>query len=75
MMVCGGADEKEISRAVDLYDFSTRKWSIGPNLVTARKHPASCSFEGCVYVSCGTGYGFSNLLSIERLDLGAQKWR
>ena len=44
-------------------------------MVTPRKYASSCSFNTTVYVVCGTGYAFSDLLSIERLDFGDIGWK
>ena len=58
----------EMLKTVEKYDFNTERWTQGPSLNVARKHASSCSLDFSVYVICGTGYGYTHLNSIEKLN-------
>ena len=55
-------------KTVEKFDFVTEKWTQGPSLNVARRHASSCNLDFSVYVVCGTGYGYTHLNSIEKLN-------
>ncbi|MBK7581172.1 MAG: hypothetical protein IPI67_13270 [Myxococcales bacterium] len=76
VLVVGGATELGASRAVSIYEPSTKSWSVGPQLQQARgDHAATILQDGRVLVAGGLTGPFEALASAEIFDPKANAWQ
>ncbi|MFL5872734.1 MAG: Kelch repeat-containing protein [Solirubrobacterales bacterium] len=59
---------------LQIYDFSTGEWSLGPEMPTPRHHVGGASLDGDLYVAGGRGEEDHSLPIFERYDPVAEKW-
>ena len=69
--VIGGykLDKKDAVKTVEYYHFTTRKWSMLPELQNARYSASSCCHGSYIYVLVGKDNKGKEINTIERINL------
>jgi non-specific serine/threonine protein kinase len=75
LYVAGGARGGAALKTLEIYDFTTRKWSKGPSMKTAREHLTGAATGGFFYVLAGRAAGRGNFKVAERYDPRTNRWQ
>jgi N-acetylneuraminic acid mutarotase len=59
---------------LQIYDFETGKWSLGPNVPEPRHHVSGAALDGRVYVAGGRGEADHSLTTFDRYDPATEEW-
>lgn len=59
---------------LQIYDFSTGEWSLGPKMPNPRHHVSGAALGGDVYVAGGRGEEDHSLTTFERYDPAKEEW-
>jgi len=59
---------------LQIFDFETGKWSLGPNIPQPRHHVAGATVGGKLYVAGGRGEADHSQATFERYDPATEKW-
>lgn len=59
---------------LQIYDFDTGRWSLGPEMPSPRHHVGGAGLGGDLYVAGGRGERDHSLTTFERYDPAAEEW-
>jgi N-acetylneuraminic acid mutarotase len=59
---------------LQIYDFETGKWSLGPDIPQPRHHVSGAALDGKLYVAGGRGEADHSLATFERYDPATEQW-
>jgi hypothetical protein len=59
---------------LQIYDFETGKWSLGPEMPDPRHHVGGTGFDGDLFVAGGRGEEDHSLPTFERYDPASETW-
>jgi N-acetylneuraminic acid mutarotase len=59
---------------LQIYDFDTGEWSLGPDMPSPRHHVGGATLGGDLYVAGGRGERDHSLATFERYDPAAEEW-
>jgi N-acetylneuraminic acid mutarotase len=80
LYVVGGSEathlgsDLEPSSVLEIYDFASGAWSLGPAMPTSRHHHGAAALDGSLYVAGGRGRGDLSLATFERFDPARRRW-
>lgn len=76
LYVAGGRnDAQNTLTSLAIYDFRTRRWTMGPPLHRGREHVAAVAADGAVWILGGRALGQGNFADVERYAPGADTWQ